>query len=147
MIDPDQPEFTERRAQPDAAAILLVVQQMMRELLEMKAEIRVHINEEPHQIKDAVSNAVRQLVIEAFVDANVAQHKGDHEAIAERAQLRKTIEDENAAAIRKGLREQQGKIIPSIMRPVIDFLFLPFEREHCMRSYCAEMRREQSPTV
>ena len=84
---------------------MLVVQQMMRELLEMKAEIRVHINEEPHQIKDAVSNAVRQLVIEAFVDANVAQHKGDHEAIAERAQLRKTIEDENAAAIRKGLRE------------------------------------------
>jgi len=43
------------------------------------------------------------------------------------------------------LGEQQGKIIPCVMRPVIDFLFLPFEREHCMRSYCAELRREQSP--
>lgn len=43
------------------------------------------------------------------------------------------------------LGEQQGKLIPRLMRPVIDFLFLPFERNHCMKAYGAELRRTQSP--
>lgn len=36
------------------------------------------------------------------------------------------------------LGEQQGKIIPCIMRPVIDLLFWPIERDHCSKAYHAE---------
>ena len=43
------------------------------------------------------------------------------------------------------LGEQQGKIIPCIMRPVIDFLFLPIERDHCCKAYHAEYNHSQRP--
>ena len=38
------------------------------------------------------------------------------------------------------LGEQQGKILPRFFRPVIDFLFRPFERDHCRNVYEAEVR-------
>jgi len=44
------------------------------------------------------------------------------------------------------LGEQQGRIIPKIMRPVIDFLFLPFESNHCCKAFYAERRRTQLPS-
>lgn len=43
------------------------------------------------------------------------------------------------------LGEQQGRIIPKIMRPVIDFLFLPFESDHCRRAYESEFNHTQRP--
>lgn len=43
------------------------------------------------------------------------------------------------------LGEQQGKIVPSIMRPVIDFLFWPFERDHCSKAFHAEYNYSQRP--
>lgn len=43
------------------------------------------------------------------------------------------------------LGEQQGKMIPRIMRPVIDFLFIPFERDHCRKAFEAERRGVQLP--
>lgn len=36
------------------------------------------------------------------------------------------------------LGEREGKILPRFFRPVIDFLFLPFERDHCKRAFEAE---------
>jgi len=41
--------------------------------------------------------------------------------------------------------EQHGKVIHCIARPVIDFLFLPFERNHCRNSYFAEFDHTQRP--
>ena len=43
------------------------------------------------------------------------------------------------------LGEQQGKIILCITRPVIDFIFLPIERDHCAKAYFAEFDRTQRP--
>lgn len=43
------------------------------------------------------------------------------------------------------LGEQQGRIIPRIMRPVIDFLFRPWGREHCRLAFESERNRTQSP--
>ena len=43
------------------------------------------------------------------------------------------------------LGEQQGKFFPKLFRPVIDFLFLPFEKNHCRQAYMAELNRWQSP--
>ena len=41
--------------------------------------------------------------------------------------------------------ERQGKFLPRIMRPVIDFVFLPFERDHCRKAALAEKNRAQLP--
>lgn len=41
--------------------------------------------------------------------------------------------------------EQQGRPIPRVMRPVIDFIFLPIERDHCRKAFDAERARTQSP--
>lgn len=43
------------------------------------------------------------------------------------------------------LGEQQGKFIPCIMRPVIDFIFWPIERNHCANAYHAEYNHSQRP--
>lgn len=43
------------------------------------------------------------------------------------------------------LGEQQGKLIPCIMRPVIDFLFWPMERDHCKRAFESEYNYSQRP--
>ncbi len=41
--------------------------------------------------------------------------------------------------------EQQGKIAGRVLRPLIDFLFLPIERDHCRLSFLAEIRKTQLP--
>ena len=43
------------------------------------------------------------------------------------------------------LGEQQGKFFPCIFRPLIDFLFLPIERNHCANAYFSEFKRTQRP--
>lgn len=41
--------------------------------------------------------------------------------------------------------EQQGKFFPCIFRPIIDFIFWPVERDHCLQSYRAEDCYRQQP--
>lgn len=41
--------------------------------------------------------------------------------------------------------EQKGKIFGKIFRPIIDFIFLPFEKDHCHMAYISEKRSEQLP--
>lgn len=41
--------------------------------------------------------------------------------------------------------EQQGRILPRILRPTIDFIFLPFERDHCYKAAMAEKNRTHLP--
>lgn len=41
--------------------------------------------------------------------------------------------------------EQQGKVLPCFFRPIIDFIFWPIERDHCLKSYRAEDRYRQPP--
>lgn len=41
--------------------------------------------------------------------------------------------------------EQSGKIIGRLSRPVIDFLALPFERQHCYKSYISEKNKQHLP--
>jgi hypothetical protein len=41
--------------------------------------------------------------------------------------------------------EQSGRIAGKIMRPVIDFLFLPFERHHCFGAWLSEFNHTQRP--
>jgi len=41
--------------------------------------------------------------------------------------------------------EQQGKILPRFFRPIIDFLFLPFERDHCRSAYESERNFYRRP--
>lgn len=43
------------------------------------------------------------------------------------------------------LGERDGKIGGRIFRPVIDFLFLPFERDHCKRAFESEFQFTQRP--
>lgn len=43
------------------------------------------------------------------------------------------------------LGEQDGKYLPSLMRPVIDFIFLPWGKEHCKSAFDAERKRIQLP--
>lgn len=41
--------------------------------------------------------------------------------------------------------EQQGRLLPRFFRPAIDFLFRPFERNHCRNAYLAEVKGLQMP--
>lgn len=41
--------------------------------------------------------------------------------------------------------EQQGKLAGRILRPLIDFLFLPLERDHCRLSAESEQKQAQLP--
>ena len=41
--------------------------------------------------------------------------------------------------------EQQGKLAGRILRPLIDLLFSPLERDHCRLSAESEMARAQLP--
>jgi hypothetical protein len=43
------------------------------------------------------------------------------------------------------LGEQQGKFFPCIFRPIIDFLFWPFERNHCSKAYHSKLNYTQRP--
>jgi len=41
--------------------------------------------------------------------------------------------------------EKQGRSAGRLVRPVIDFLFRPFETEHCYKSYKAELEKAHLP--
>lgn len=41
--------------------------------------------------------------------------------------------------------ERQGKRAGLWFRPVVDFLFRPFEKNHCLIAYLEEKRRQQLP--
>ena len=43
--------------------------------------------------------------------------------------------------------EQQGKIAGRALRPLIDLLFLPIERDHCRLSFESEVRGAQLPAA
>lgn len=43
--------------------------------------------------------------------------------------------------------EQQGKLAGRILRPLIDALFRPLERDHCRSSFESEVRGAQLPAV
>ncbi len=50
----------------------------------------------------------------------------------------------SAAAYRM---ERQWKLAGRILRPVIDALFLPLEREHCRLAFESELRGAQLPPI
>jgi len=60
--------------------------------------------------------------------------------------LGKGMPDEtiSAAAYRM---EQQGKLAGRVLRPIIDALFRPLERDHCRLSYWSEIMGNQLPTI
>lgn len=41
--------------------------------------------------------------------------------------------------------EQQGKLAGRILRPIIDAIFWPLERDHCRLSYESELQKLQLP--
>lgn len=41
--------------------------------------------------------------------------------------------------------EAQGKLAGRLFRPLIDFLFRPFEKDHCRNAYNAEFKKLQLP--
>lgn len=43
------------------------------------------------------------------------------------------------------LSEKNGRRWAKIVRPAIDFIFSPFEKQHCFNSYVAELKRKQLP--
>lgn len=53
--------------------------------------------------------------------------------------------DETASAAAYRL-EQAGRWQGRVFRPVIDFVFLPLERDHCAAAYLAEINRSQLPS-
>jgi hypothetical protein len=50
----------------------------------------------------------------------------------------------SAAAYRM---ERQGKLAGRVLRPLLDALFLPLEREHCRLSFESEIQGRQLPDV
>ena len=42
---------------------------------------------------------------------------------------------------------QEGKIAGRVLRPLIDFLFLPIERDHCRKSFEVEQRGAHLPAA
>jgi hypothetical protein len=43
--------------------------------------------------------------------------------------------------------EQQGKLAGRVMRPLIDLLFRPIEKDHCYRAWLSEVQRSQLPNA
>jgi len=43
--------------------------------------------------------------------------------------------------------EQQGKLAGRVLRPLIDAIFYPLERDHCRMSFESEIQRQQLPEV
>lgn len=41
--------------------------------------------------------------------------------------------------------EQKGHRLAIMLRPIIDFLFLPLEKDHCYNSYLSEYNRTHLP--
>ena len=43
--------------------------------------------------------------------------------------------------------EQQGKIAGRVLRPLVDLLFRPLERDRCYRAWLSEVQRSQLPSA
>ena len=43
--------------------------------------------------------------------------------------------------------EQRGKIAGRVLRPLIDLLFRPIEKDHCYRAWLSEVQRSQLPSA
>ena len=43
--------------------------------------------------------------------------------------------------------EQQGKIAGRVLRPLVDLLFRPIERDHCRKAWLSEVQRSQLPSA
>lgn len=43
--------------------------------------------------------------------------------------------------------EQQGKIAGRVLRPLIDLLFRPIEKDHCYAAWLSEVHRSQLPSA
>ena len=43
--------------------------------------------------------------------------------------------------------EQQGKIAGRVLRPLVDLLFRPLERDHCYRAWLSEVQRSHLPSA
>lgn len=43
--------------------------------------------------------------------------------------------------------EQQGKIAGRVLRPLVDLLFLPIEKDHCRKAWLSEVHRSQLPSA
>ena len=43
--------------------------------------------------------------------------------------------------------ERQGKLAGRLLRPIIDLLFLPLEKDHCYKSWLSEKRGLQLPDI
>ena len=43
--------------------------------------------------------------------------------------------------------EQQGKLAGRVLRPLVDLLFRPIERDHCRLSFESEVRGAHLPTA
>ena len=42
--------------------------------------------------------------------------------------------------------EQQGKIAGRVLRPLVDLLFRPIEKDHCRKAWLSEVQRSQLPS-
>jgi hypothetical protein len=43
--------------------------------------------------------------------------------------------------------EQQGKLAGRVLRPLIDLLFRPIEKDHCYKAWLSEVQRSQLPSA
>jgi hypothetical protein len=43
--------------------------------------------------------------------------------------------------------EQQGKLAGRILRPLVDLLFRPIEKDHCYKAWLSEVHRSQLPSA
>lgn len=43
--------------------------------------------------------------------------------------------------------EQQGKIAGRVLRPLVDLLFRPIEKDHCRKAWLSEVQRSQLPSA
>jgi len=43
--------------------------------------------------------------------------------------------------------EQEGKLAGRILRPLVDLLFRPIEKDHCYKAWMSEIQRSQLPSA
>ncbi|MEY4075066.1 MAG: hypothetical protein RJA29_2423 [Pseudomonadota bacterium] len=43
--------------------------------------------------------------------------------------------------------EQEGKLPGRILRPLVDLLFRPIEKDHCYKAWLSEVQRSQLPSA
>ena len=59
--------------------------------------------------------------------------------------IRESVDEMKGAALWR--MEQQGKIAGRVLRPLIDALFRPLERDHCRLSFESERRGAHLPAA